>query len=221
MINIPIQNTSYIVTPNRSSKDRIKEELDNETLYRVAYIPYVVGAIAWDYSETLCDQAAIMKIQETKKLSRAIKQLRLEYDRFRQQKIFSRYQKQEMKHCEEFQDIYSDFIGEIFNDILSQVHCYYPKLKKEYTYYLATVYMTMVVLKGLFQYARWCDDKIDSVVGKAKHSILPSHFNRLYALVQAFLGDKDKTIKIEDLEQPISKLVSYVMSIQFTNIPKD
>lgn len=62
---------------------KLSQILDAETSMRFAYVPFVVAQLAWDYADTIVDVASMLKLHPTKKLCRAVRELKRQYDRVR------------------------------------------------------------------------------------------------------------------------------------------
>lgn len=63
--------------PVRSA--HLSEEIDEELLFCFGYVPFVIAEVAWDYIDTIFNLSAILGISETKKICRALKNLRSDY----------------------------------------------------------------------------------------------------------------------------------------------
>lgn len=198
-------------------KQRTLHDIDDDVLlFRVAYVPYVIGALAWDWVDSILDQAAQMKIEETKALSRGIREVKRKYAQFREHRIFDTMVKQEQMHSEQFQEGYADYFDELYKGFKEQVAYRYPRLDKQWVYFHATTYTAMVILRALFRYAAWCDRTIESILGAAQNSILPQHFGALYQLIEMYLGDDNEAVRKEDLNVVVDELYNKIMSIEFT-----
>ena len=75
---------------------KLSQILDSETLMRFAYVPFVVAQLAWDYVDTVVCVSGMLNIKATKKLCRAVRELKREYDLVR-----SPYVNDAHRHSEE------------------------------------------------------------------------------------------------------------------------
>lgn len=63
----------------QSQPRNLSDEIDEDLLFRFGYVPFVIAEVAWDYIDTIFDLAYILKIKETRKVNRALKDLRSDY----------------------------------------------------------------------------------------------------------------------------------------------
>lgn len=209
----PQRSDIFTVTPQRKSLHDIE---DDELLFRIAYIPYVIGAVAWDWVDSILDQAAQMRISATKGLARGIRELKKSYDRFRETSIYQQLCAEAQHHCECFQDGYADYFADMYKGMKEQIRYYYPHLLAQWVDFKATVYVTLVVIKALHRYVAWCDKRIRELLGGADNSILPQHFQLLYTLVYVYLGDDNMAINMDDLSAEVEALTDVIHNIKFS-----
>lgn len=69
MFNTQLYSGS-LMSPPKTTKD-----LPQRPLARMATKLYLLGALAWDYADTVCNIAASLRICETKPASRAVREL--------------------------------------------------------------------------------------------------------------------------------------------------
>lgn len=72
-----LPEVNLIQRPSFDSVDVSKPLLKSKTVLLL-----VIGELAWDYTGTVIDLAAQMKIKETRRVSRSIADVRRDYDRF-------------------------------------------------------------------------------------------------------------------------------------------
>lgn len=149
---------------------------------------YFVGALAWDYTETVLDIAAQMKISETKKLSRTIRELRRNYDRLRAIDLDAEHIRQEWKLAELFETVNKDHISRLCNGLLTEIR-HNHKLNGDYESLVEAVQIALTMLDALRLYADQCDAFIKKYYPDAPHSILPDHFTQLSVLLPEYAGD--------------------------------
>lgn len=78
---VPIPAPTFNVMPRREFD--LVTAFDRHTVFRISYLPFVFFDVIWDYIETLMDLARIIGNRETRHLSRALREIRGEYDRER------------------------------------------------------------------------------------------------------------------------------------------
>lgn len=196
---------------------RIKNGFDDDTLFRISYVPSVIVNVVWDYADTICNQAAAMRISETKQLTRTIRQMQREYEKSRQYGTQRRFREQEDTHTIELQDEwFKDYFKELYRDLSEHIHYCFPKLNADNVEFVVSVYMCIVVLKALSKYVKWADTEIERVVGKTKRSIMPQNMVILNSLVIEYAGNCKAAISDADLQPMADKLYQNIRSIEFT-----
>lgn len=86
------------------NEQKLSEILDSETLMRFAYVPFVVAQLAWDYADTIVDVASMLKLHPTKKLCRAVRELKRQYDRVRDEFTNHAHRDSEIDNMYVFED---------------------------------------------------------------------------------------------------------------------
>lgn len=173
-----------ISKPRRGSLDDVPQ---TELAYMTVKI-YFVGALAWDYTDTVLDIASQMKISETKKLSRTIRELRRNYDRLRAIDLDAEHIRQEWKLAELFEAINKEHISRLCNGLLTEIR-HDHKLSGDYESLVEAVLIALTMLDALHLYADQCDAFIKKYYPDAPHSILPDHFTQLKWLLPEYAGD--------------------------------
>lgn len=149
---------------------------------------YLIGALVWDYTDTILDISAQMRIGATKKISRAIRELRQDYDRVRARNLDSKYVEREWELAELFESINKDHFTKLYNALQNEIR-HDTNLDKDYEILVGAVQIAMTVLDALKLYAAQCDQFIHKYYPAAPHSILPDHFRRLSILLPEYAGD--------------------------------
>lgn len=149
---------------------------------------YLLGALVWDYTETVLDLASQMRINETKKLARAVRTLRDDYDRLQRDSLMTDH----LEHIRDlsilFERICRTHLERMCNGIRTDLGRY-PDLSAEYRMLLIAVYSALTVLNALTIYGNECDAWIRKH-GIHGNSILGTQLPRLAILLKEFAGDK-------------------------------
>lgn len=172
-----------ISKPRRGSLD----DVPHSELAHMAVKIYMIGALVWDYTDTVLDIAAQIKIGETKKTSRTIRELRRDYDRIRAIDLDAEHIRQEWKLAELFEIINKDHISRLCNGLLTEIR-HDHKLNGEYESLVEAVHIAETMLDALKLYAEQCDAFIKKYYPDAPHSILPDHFTQLSLLLPEYAG---------------------------------
>lgn len=198
---------------------KLSKILDKDTLFRFAYVPFVIAELVWDYADTIIGLAIIMRLGETKKLCRAIRELRRDYDRLHARFVDSAHRDSETENMY----VFENEVNDIFKTLLVNIRCNlkgeYPELAPDYLDLLTAVYQCDILLHSLFHYVRMQTEKIEKIVGHRIGRILPDEMYRLDALVIAFVGDKPVSERfISTKETYIKTLATQMALIEFNEI---
>ena len=174
----------------------IEEAIDRDTLFRVAYIPYVIFEVAWDYVDTTINLAILLRIQETKRLTRAMRELRRRFDQQRQPFIDRNDQEKEQDHMIEFEEKSNHVLTPIYKGLKTTIRKQHPALVGDWVDFLCSVELASIIFSALFKYGIECDKLIESRCGRANHSILPDEMFKIANLVKEFRGDTITNIRL-------------------------
>lgn len=169
-----------------SQRPKEAADLPQKPLARMAVIIFMLGSLAWDYADTCCNIAASMKIDPLKKLSRAVRQLRREYDSFRSPLMRGESIAEESRLALMFEEICEEHFVRLNYGVDSEKKI--SRLNTDHKMLVNAVQMAMTVLDTMKLYAAECDKWIRSQ-GFDGHSILADHFVRLAILLPQFAGD--------------------------------
>lgn len=176
---------------------------------------YLLGALVWDYADTVLNIAAQMRIGgATKKLTRAIRELRKDYDYIRSKDLDKTHIEKEWELAELFESLNKEAFKRLCNGLIAEIR-HDTNLNKEYETLVEAVQMAMTVLDALNLYAAQCDKFIRQYYPQAPHSILPDHFTRLGILLPEYAGDcynrhsKSRHITARILLSEINKIELY------------
>lgn len=139
------------------TKKKTKEDLPLDALTRMVAKSCVLGALAWDYADTVLRLAANMRLSETKSLSRAVKELRKEYLWFRHGVVDAGHLEKETELAVLFEDInvkaFSRLCQGLRLEIGRDTH-----LNEDYTMLVCAVQMAMTVIDTMRPYDARCGE---------------------------------------------------------------
>lgn len=161
-------------------------DIPQKPLARMAVKIYLLGCLAWDYADTVCNVAATLRLKETRALSRSVRELKRDYDRFRNRMMDSESLAKESELALMYEDICEEHFQKLNYGI--EADKYSAGLKEDYMLLVKAVQMAMTVLDVMKAYARECDEWIRSL-GVHVHSILDDHFRSLAVLLPGFAGN--------------------------------
>ena len=181
---LPRPTPALTLERRRPTLDDVPQD---ELLHRSICL-YLVGALVWDYTDTVLKLAGQMKISKTRRLSRAVRELRLDYDRVRAQDLDRDYIRREWELAEMFEDVNKDTFDCLCNGLLTEIRRD-TALDDDNAILVEAVQIAMTMLDALRLYADQCDRFIRRYYPAAPHSILPDHFRRLAILLPEYAGD--------------------------------
>lgn len=208
--------SSYNVVTNIISrpKQKLSKELDEDLLFRFGYVPFVIAEVAYDYVDSVIDMACLLRISETKRLCRAIKELRKEYNSFRRSVYYGAEQHEE-DNMLVFQNELKEDFSAMYVDSCNALLDKYPDLNSEYKIMLAAVYMARIVFSALFRYVSDMNRIVEAQVGHPIGNILPSHLRKINELVIHFVGDKSLGNEFnKTMARHVANLVKYIHDIK-------
>ena len=149
---------------------------------------YIVGALAWDYADSVLNIAAQMRIPQTKRLCRTIRALRCNYDKMRALSLDREHIRCEWNLAEMFEGICKSHFQKLCLGLRNEIRRD-TELNPQYVMLVEAVQMAMTLIDTLKLYAAECDSFIRNYYPTAPHSILPDHFKSLATLLPEFAGD--------------------------------
>lgn len=171
------------IRPAASGADRVPER----DRLRIVTTVCVLGALAWDYAETVREIASQMRITATKALSRSVRQLRLDYDSRRRSVLDQAHLRREAELGELFGEICRDHFSRLCIGVASEKLV--AGLSDDQMMLVKAVHEAVAVTDALRLYADEADRWIASYGVTGVHSVLPDHFRRLAVLLPEFAGD--------------------------------
>lgn len=163
------------------------EDLPQKPLLRMMAKICIVGSLAWDYAETVRTLAAQMRLPDTIKLSRAMRELHADFDRFRQTSLSAADVRKETNLGLLFEQICEEHLSKFSYGFNSEKEI--AMLSDDFRMLVKAVQMAMTVIDAMKLYAADCDRWITENGVFAAHSVLPDHFRRLALLLPGFAGD--------------------------------
>lgn len=204
------------------SIEEIKRRIDKETLFLFAFVPFVIAEIAWDYADSCIDMCILMRVSETKKLSRCVRELRREYDRKRY-KVDQEHRNIETQNMEAFQEDYKQFFSELHTSITNQVAEKHPGQCLEQRMLMAASYSCAVVLRSVFKYTDIMSKRIADMLGiTATGSIIVKELRVLEKIIIQFAGEESiggNNQFPSTLNPFVDTLVEYLLQSEIIELP--
>ncbi len=199
-----LAGTCLLINDTRQKEDEIQQLsklLDNESLFRFAYVPFVIAKLVWDYADTILDIVSRLRIRETKALSRTIKTLRREYEQFRAPYIDEFHEQSENENMIVFEDGVSDIMAQMILNVRCDLKMEYPDIDNDYMLLLIAVYQCDITLRALLLYAERQAESVAKKLDKYVGPILPRQMYALKALVIEFVGDMPPSERFSTLKK--------------------
>lgn len=166
--------------------ERLARLLPHDLLLRLAYVPYVVARIVWDYAETLHTTAAYMKIQHTKPLCRELRELRRQYDRTYGTHIDTAHVQAEQLNSALVEDGIEHITRQLLVNLDADIRRSAPALDESRRQFVAAVQQCHILLSALLLYTRHQTQKAEEFLGSQMGHILPEPVYLLERLVPKF-----------------------------------
>lgn len=197
---------------------KIKSTLTRDELLRFGYVPFVVARLVWDYADTIIDICIQMRLTETRRLSRAVRQLKAEYDRMRLPYIDKQHKDNEADNMFTIEDSLKDNTRLYFTNLKCQVKSEYPELTTDYQSLIFATYQCRVMLKALLVYAERQRVYVAEKMGWVLKSILPNSVKALEPIIIEFAGDKQLSQEWDKTEETFVKtFATQIGLIKLTN----
>lgn len=169
---------------------QIKATLTQDEILRFGYVPFVIARLVWDYADTILDICIQMRLQETKRLSRAVRQLKDDYDRNRIPYIDKTHEDNESRNMLIIEEAIEEHTDLFFLNLRCAVEREYPELTPEYRQLIYAVYQCRAMLSVCLRYAEVQRAHVAKRMGWVLNSMLPPQVKALEPLIIAFAGDK-------------------------------
>jgi hypothetical protein len=208
----------YPKTPLAADILKQHEEMEDDLMFRVAYIPFVMSEVVWDYVDSLLLQAAQMRNSVTKKVAREIKLLKEQYDAYMSARLSTTLLQHTMQNCEFIQE-------EILNEVYSMMYksakaciseLYDEEKKPEKIALEATAYVIKVSIRTLYKYDNWATCRVIERYGRCGE-IVPDYFRKLSFLVNNFVLDVPISMSESWYDDNVNALYEAILNIQFTD----
>lgn len=168
---------------------RITDEPE-DILITIRVRMYALGALVWDYVDSVLTMATQLRRSEVRRLSREVKNLRKDYEYFRSRNADSDHLEREMAWALEFEEYLRKPLRELCKGIKQEHEQAFGEVEVENGYYIMGVQQAQTMVEALIHYTKGCDRAIAKYgVDMTKRSIMPPVFRKLAILLPEFAGD--------------------------------
>lgn len=115
----------------RQNRDALDEIFTREELFRFAYVPFVIAELVWDYADTVILLARRLNDASARRLSRAIRQARTDYDRLRRRHIDADHRANEVENGYVFEEATSRITAQMALNLRLDIDREYPDLGED------------------------------------------------------------------------------------------
>ena len=190
----------------------VEQMFDREELFRFAYVPFVIAELVWDYADTVIIMSRHLNNPATRKLSRAIRDARRDYDSLRRQHIDAEHRERELENGYIFEDAVNDITSQLLLNVRLDIKSEYPQLNDE------SRDLSRALLKYIDKQLRAASKRIGSTVG----DILPSSYYIMDKLIPEYIGDKPASERFKKLMgQYIDTLATQIALIGLNDASPD
>lgn len=180
----------------KTDVERILHAFTVEEHLQITFVPLVLNEIAWQFAFKAIQLGARDKVQDLKKLSRVLKELRVHYERVvckdLQPKDLARLQAQSLKfmqeHAYHFQIMYYTA-----SNVFSKQ---YGKLPFEEMRVYAL--LSMLVIRYTDEHNKRCDKMLEERLGKIQAAVRMPDMNSLYSGMDAYTGELPQPFDFAD-----------------------
>lgn len=174
----------------RAHRDRIDKMFNREELFRFAYVPFVIAELVWDYADTVIIMSQNLGNPATRRLSRAIRNARTDYDRLRHQYIDEEHREREIENGYVFEEATKRITAQMMLNVRIDINSEYPALNDKSRDLLLAVYQCHITSRALLRYLDRQSERIAKRVGHSIGKMLPPAYYIMDKLIPEFIGDK-------------------------------
>lgn len=211
--SITVLNKAAKVPPFKTIKTIAQEQkplsevLDEITMFRYGYVPFIIAELAWDYADTVIDMAIMCNNTGTKKLSRAIRGLRKEYERYCSLIVSSDDHENGENNMYEFETgiskIFSLYVTNVKCDLLAE----YSNVEENTIHLLVAVYECLIIVKSLLRYSAIWTEKAHAMAGYPVNDVMPGSVHELASRIVEFAGDMPVSDKFKEIQETYVKTI--------------
>ena len=165
------------------------ETVPDDLLYAMTCKTYALCNLAWQYVGSVIDFCVQQRIDGTKRLVRAVRELKNEYDSFRDH-CFSHWviQKDETRNAEALEDFAAEDFSKLFYALDTEVSKL--GLDANNKMLVVGVHQALTVIEAVKMYASQCDKILEKYgVMTRKYTLVQREFVQMSRLVPEFAGD--------------------------------
>lgn len=172
------------------STSKLISEFTTEEQIQIAFVPLIFNHIAWVYAMKAVQKSVDYRIELLKKITRAVRMLRKEYEQEVSKDLDYRHQ----KHLESETERFMDEFQRDFTILYFSVNQEFKREMPNYPYDDLRTYaiMSMLMIRFVDEHNKRMDKLIVSRLGKSKDSVRMPIMDALHDCMDAFAGEVGK-----------------------------
>lgn len=183
----------------RESRERIEKLFNRDELFRFAYVPFVIAELVWDYADTVIIMSQRLDNPACRRLSRAIRNARTEYDRLRHQYIDNEHREREIENGYVFEQATKRITSQMMTNVRIDINSEYPDLNTDSRDLLLAVYQCHITSRALLRYLDRQSARVAKRVGHSIGKMLPPSYYVMDKLIPEYIGDKPASARFRKL----------------------
>lgn len=195
----------------------VRKAFSREELFRLAYVPFVIAELVWDYADSVILLSGRIGNHATKHLSRAIREARAEYERVRYRFIDNEHREREIDNGFVFEEATKRITSQMMLNLKIDIECEYPGLGEDSRYLLCAVYQCHITSKALLKYLARQTARAEKRLGTRIGRMLPPSYYIMDRLIPEYIGDKPVSDSFRKLMEQYIEVLSVQMEIAELN----
>lgn len=194
-INISPDNIGYVsqFAPRPLSREELSERVNKlppKLMMEIGAKLYLLMNLTWGYVDTILDLCREMRLSETKKLAREIKELKRGYDQFRSSSMGDLETAQEEEMGVWFEEIFSKDFKKLFASIDMESGRIAESKEQKILY--VSVHQCLTLIEAVKVYARFCDGRIkEHGAWTCDYCMVQTEFLKMHTIIKKYPSAMD------------------------------
>lgn len=202
MIPLPLSinlNAPFVsrFAPKPMTREGFSEKINNLPLTLMRDLGaklYLLANLSWGYVETVCGMCIEMRLEETKKLVREIRNLKREYDRFRAPTMGDIETRQEEEMGVWFEELFLNDFNTLYNQIdMESGRTFHDRQQRMY---VVSIHQALTLIEAVKKFALYGDEKIKQHgAWTCPYCMLQKEYLLMHDVLKKFPSAKDERFK--------------------------
>lgn len=155
---------------------------------------YLLANLSWGYVDTVCGLCIEMRLEETKKLVREIRNLKREYDRFRAPTMGDLETRQEEEMGVWFEESFLNDFNTLYNQMDIESGRALPNRQQKM--YVVSLHQALTLIEAVKKFALYGDERLkEHGVWTCPYCILQNEYLLMHDVLKKFPSAKDERFK--------------------------